>query len=158
MADTTDMNYSSLENRLVEKNLQKDNSLAIKNAIQQSINEERIANNGLFLNLMIHLAIFVVSSIIIWGRLNLVINNQSHIINSNRLRFNLIDFSFYNNTDRSSIEFKYNCISKVNMNETYACYIDKTCMGLSEILLLFRENICDEIDYLKDFGIVVKIN
>jgi len=159
MGDTTEMNFSSLENRLVEKNLEKDKSLAIKNVIQQSINEERIANNGLLINLVLHLAIVLLTSIIIWGKLNLVITYENGGVQKNRLRLNVIDFSFFNVTDSSISEFDYDCISKVNINDTYGvCHVDNSCNGLKEIMILFRDNICDDFIFLKYFGIIVKFN
>jgi hypothetical protein len=144
--DGFEFNTSNLENRLVENNLEKDKSLAVRNVIQQSIYDERIANNGLKTTVFLHVVIIVFLQVLIWGKISILDLDK---LERKFFLFNLIDFE-YRKIDTQQ-KFDYSCVDA----KDEACNF--TCKDKDNFLTLLNKDECNEFGTLKLLGAFVII-
>jgi hypothetical protein len=139
---------SNLENRLVEKNLEKDKSQAVRNVIQQSIYEERMANNGLKISVLFHMIVIISLQSIIWFKINLI---ELNINDYKSFKLNLINFNYIEGTNSNTID--YNCVIQENHNFS----IKKDCDINNSLNSLLDNSRCQELNNIFYFSVEVPI-
>jgi hypothetical protein len=147
-SEIIEFNTSNLENRLVDKNLEKEKSLAVKNALKQSMIEERLANNALKISVALYILIVIILQSILWAKVNI---QELVISEDKKFFFNFVDMEFINST--SDISISYNCIFP---NEN-GCHVNLECDIPNEIVGLLKKDQCGEFQYMNFFGVAVII-
>ena len=157
--DTMFVTSSFLENRYDSSNyLDKDKSLAIKNELQATLTEEKITNNRLLMNICFHFVIFILTTIMIWIKLDLFYTREAFEGHWNYIYFSILDFSYYNVQTRELHTFPYPCAVIQQTGDLRKCLLQDYCkigLDIPNIFEFFKVEICNEFSALNFFGIFV---
>jgi hypothetical protein len=154
-------NTSFLENRKeMNKYLEKDKSLAVKNDLQVTKTEERVTNNRLIMNIAFHIIIFICSSIMTWIKVKLFLLREAYENHDNIIYFSLMHFKFYKRETNEFFTFPYQCAFVQIDGDVRKCLLQEHCniYNLANIFEFFKFEICNEFSTIKFFGIIVIFN
>jgi hypothetical protein len=161
--DSSEPINSITDDRILHINtrLEKDRDQVIKNVVQQSIYEEKMANNGLYASVFLHIFLILATVVIIVFDMELVSVYHNNNPDYGSLNFSVFHFNVKINKDKSS--FSYFCFEMDGYDEisqTNMCTIRDSCKqrGLDKTLsfTLFELN-CDLFLQIRTIGVIVII-
>lgn len=160
--DTSEpINSTLFEEKLVSQNtrLEKDKDQGLKNVVQLSIYEEKLANNGLYASIFLHLFLIISTVSIVLFKMNLVSVYRENDPDQETMFFSLFHFNL--NLPKNKI-YSYFCYSKEKKEshpDESICLVDESCLkrGLNNTLIeeYFELN-CDHFIQFRLIGIIVK--
>jgi hypothetical protein len=161
--DSSEPINSITDDRILHINtrLEKDRDQVIKNVVQQSIYEEKMANNGLYASVFLHIFLILATVVIIVFDMELVSVYHSNNPDYGSMNFSVFHFNAKLNKDKSS--YSYFCFEMGDYDkelQTTSCTIRDNCRqrGLNETLsFAFFELDCDHFIQIRTIGLIVII-
>ncbi len=150
---------STNEERFLSR-MEKDKDQAYRNVVQQSIYEEKLANNGLFASVFIHIFIILSTISIILFKTNLITVGQDDGNSSEAINFSLFHFNTQHFKNKSN-SYSLLCIEATTKqidpvtNDTYSqCILKDSCVQKGLNTTYIREVLEFDCDIFVDFKIL----
>lgn len=161
--DTTEAINSTFEDRLIHQNtrMEKEKDQGIRNVVQQSIYEEKLANNGLYASVLIHFFIILSTLGIIVLNVNLIVVFRENNPDEDSLAFSLLNFDL-NIISKNAKTYSYFCFGKEvsETNDETICTMREDCvkrgLNATQIKTWFDLN-CEHFIELRNIGIIVNL-
>ena len=161
--DTSEPINSTTEDMIpnINTRLEKDRDQVIKNVVQQSIYEEKMANNGLYASVFLHIFLILATVVIIVFEMELVSVYSSNNPDYGSINFSVFHFNVKFDNDKTS--YSYKCFEMKDYDEvaqTTMCNIRDNCRqrGLNETITFgFFDLNCDYFIQFRTIGIIVII-
>jgi hypothetical protein len=163
MESTEPINSTLEEKFMVHSRLEKDKDQAYRNVVQQSIYEEKIANNGLYASIFMHFLIVFSTVIIILFKTNLISVYRDNNTEAETINFSLFQFGLQHLRNKS-MSYSLFCIEDNkeiidDQNKTISvCLVKESCTakGLNTTLIMdLFEFDCNVFLEFKFLGIIV---
>ncbi len=165
--DSTEPINSTLDDKfLAHSRLEKDKDQGYKNVVQQSIYEEKLANNGLYASIFIHVFVVLSTLLIILFKFNLVSIYKENNPDAETINFSLFQFNL-KNVENQSNSYSYFCIEDKkeffvgnSTEESYfECVLKESCVKRGLNTTLIREYFdfdCKGFFEFRNIGIIVR--
>jgi hypothetical protein len=164
MESTEPINSTLEEKFMAHSRLEKDKDQGYRNVVQQSIYEEKLANNGLYASIFMHFFVILSTLVIILFKTNLISIYHDNDTEAETINFSLFQFSLQHLRNKSQ-SYSYFCIESTkevldDQNNTKSvCIVSESCtakgLNTTMIMELFEFD-CNVFVEFKFLGIVVK--
>ena len=159
--DTSEPINSTLEDRLVHQNTRLEKDQGLRNVVQQSIYEEKLANNGLYASIFLHFFLIISTVSIVLFKMSLISVYRENNPDQESMMFSLFNFNV--NLFRNRTSYSYFCYEKGVKELEYdimKCTINENCVkrGLNSTLIEETFELkCEHFLQFRIIGIVVNI-